>query len=179
MDAAPSLARNTPVAPSSSGVHDCARAARAPRSLDHLAEAGDAAGGQRLHRAGADAIDADLLPAEVPCEIAACWPRGWPWPRPSRCSSAPPSRRRSSSSPRCCRRRSSSAPPAAPARSANRRRCRARSRKASRLVSTKSPSSASRGAKATECSSKSTRSVCLRTLSKNASISSSLVTSHG
>src|SRR6185312_4770768 len=38
--------------------------------FEHVAEGADAAGGQRLNRAGGDSVDANVLGAEVPGEIA-------------------------------------------------------------------------------------------------------------
>ena len=37
--------------------------------LEHFGEAGDAAGGQRVHRTRADAVDADLLGAQVVSQV--------------------------------------------------------------------------------------------------------------
>jgi len=49
--------------------------------FDHFIETADAARGQRVDRAGADAIDADFFGRDRRRD-SVCWLRARPWPRP-------------------------------------------------------------------------------------------------
>ena len=89
--------------------------------LQHVGETGDAARGQRVHRAGADAVHADFFRTQIVGEIARAGFERRLGHAHDVVMRHDFFRRRNNSWPRCCRLRSSAARRRAPARPANRR----------------------------------------------------------